>query len=90
MGSRPVYLSFDIDGLDPSFCPGTGRCGYNGLMQLSSVFGWYEFSEGTPEIGGLTSSQGLEIVQGCRGLNLIGADLVEVGIIIDHNNYSVF
>ena len=25
MGRRPVYLSFDIDGLDPSFCPGTGR-----------------------------------------------------------------
>nr|KAG5694654.1 hypothetical protein BaRGS_003932 [Batillaria attramentaria] len=24
MGDRPVYLSFDIDGLDPSFAPGTG------------------------------------------------------------------
>lgn len=33
---------------------------------------------GTPEVGGLTSIQGLEIVRGCRGLNLIGADLVEV------------
>ncbi|MGE9550671.1 agmatinase [Erwinia amylovora] len=33
---------------------------------------------GTPEVGGLTSVQGLEIVRGCRGLNLIGADLVEV------------
>jgi guanidinobutyrase len=29
-------------------------------------------------VGGLTSIQGLEIVRGCRGLNLIGADLVEV------------
>jgi guanidinobutyrase len=33
---------------------------------------------GTPEVGGLTSMQGLEIVRGCRGLNLVGADLVEV------------
>jgi guanidinobutyrase len=53
---RPVYLSFDIDGLDPSVAPGTG----------------------TPEPGGLTGSQGLEIIRGVYGLNLIGADLVEV------------
>ncbi|WAR27629.1 SPEB-like protein [Mya arenaria] len=32
----------------------------------------------TPEIGGLTSIQGLEIVRGCRGLNIVGGDLVEV------------
>ncbi len=52
----PSYLSFDIDGLDPSVAPGTG----------------------TPEPGGLTGSQGLEIIRGCRGLNLVGCDLVEV------------
>ncbi|MDV3384144.1 arginase family protein [Klebsiella pneumoniae] len=51
-----MYLSFDIDSLDPIWAPGTG----------------------TPEVGGLTSIQALEIVRGCRGLNLIGADLVEV------------
>ncbi len=56
MGNGPVYLSFDIDSLDPIWAPGTG----------------------TPEVGGLTSIQALEIVRGCRGLNLIGADLVEV------------
>ena len=33
---------------------------------------------GTPEFGGLTSAQGLEIVRGLGGLNIIGADLVEV------------
>lgn len=33
---------------------------------------------GTVEIGGLTTSQGLEIVRGCKGLNLVGCDLVEV------------
>ena len=32
----------------------------------------------TPEIGGLTVPQALEIIRGCRGLNLVGADLVEV------------
>jgi len=53
---QPAYLSFDIDGLDPSVAPGTG----------------------TPEPGGLTGSQGLEIIRGCYGLNLVGCDLVEV------------
>jgi guanidinobutyrase len=33
---------------------------------------------GTPEVGGLTVPQALEIVRGCRGLNIVGADLVEV------------
>ncbi|MGH6718740.1 MAG: agmatinase [Alphaproteobacteria bacterium] len=52
----PVYLSFDIDGLDPSCAPGTG----------------------TPEIAGLTLPQGIEVIRGCRGLQLVGCDLVEV------------
>jgi len=56
LGRGPVYLSFDIDGLDPSQAPGTG----------------------TPEIGGLTTIQGMEIIRGCRGLDIVGADLVEV------------
>lgn len=56
VGTAPVYLTFDIDGIDPAFAPGTG----------------------TPEIGGLTVPQGLEIIRGCRGLNVVGADLVEV------------
>ena len=44
-----LALSFDIDSIDPSACPGTG----------------------TPEIGGLTTAQALEIVRGCKGLNLV-------------------
>jgi guanidinobutyrase len=51
-----VYLSFDIDGIDPAWAPGTG----------------------TPEVGGLTTIQALEIIRGCQGLDLIGCDLVEV------------
>lgn len=56
MGRGPVYVSFDIDSLDPAFAPGTG----------------------TPEIGGLTVIQAIEILRGCRGLDIIGGDLVEV------------
>ncbi|MFQ3787275.1 agmatinase [Halomonas sp. A29] len=56
MGDSPVYVTFDIDGLDPSVAPGTG----------------------TVEMGGLTSAQGLEIVRGAAGLNIVGGDLVEV------------
>jgi len=33
---------------------------------------------GTPEPGGLTASQGIEVIRGVWGLNLVGADLVEV------------
>jgi guanidinobutyrase len=33
---------------------------------------------GTPEIGGLTAWQGLQLIRGCRGLNIVGCDVVEV------------
>ena len=33
---------------------------------------------GTPQVGGLSSSQILELVRSLKGLNLIGCDLVEV------------
>jgi guanidinopropionase len=33
---------------------------------------------GTPEIGGLTTREALELVRGCAGLDVIGADVVEV------------
>lgn len=56
VGDGPVYISFDIDSLDPAYAPGTG----------------------TPEIGGLTTIQALEIIRGCAGLNIVGCDLVEV------------
>ena len=57
----PVYLSFDIDGIDPAYAPGTG----------------------TPEIAGLTVPQALEIIRGCRGLDLVGCDMVEIAPIYD-------
>ena len=62
IGNRPLYISVDIDVLDPAHAPGTG----------------------TPEAGGITSRELLEILRGMRGLNLIGADVVEVAPAYDH------
>ena len=33
---------------------------------------------GTPEIGGLTTREALDLVRGCAGLNVVGGDVVEV------------
>jgi len=38
----------------------------------------YAPGTGTPEVGGLTSYQMLQLVRGLRGLNMVGFDLVEV------------
>lgn len=62
IGNRPLYISVDIDVLDPAHAPGTG----------------------TPEAGGMTSRELLEILRGMRGMNLIGADVVEVAPAYDH------
>lgn len=62
IGDRPLYLSVDIDVLDPAHAPGTG----------------------TPEAGGMTSRELLEILRGLRGANLVGADVVEVAPAYDH------
>lgn len=56
IGDVPVYLTYDIDSLDPAYAPGTG----------------------TPEIGGLTTAQAMELIRAFRGLNIVGGDLVEV------------
>ncbi|OAP61830.1 agmatinase [Fonsecaea erecta] len=54
--SMPVYLSVDIDVIDPGLAPGTG----------------------TPEPGGWTTRELIQILRGVEGLNLVGADVVEV------------
>lgn len=59
---RPVYVSIDIDVLDPAFAPGTG----------------------TPEAGGLSSRELLRIIRSLEGVNLVGADIVEVAPAYDH------
>jgi guanidinopropionase len=56
VGDHPTYLTFDVDGIDPAYTPGTG----------------------TPEVGGYTVFEAQQMVRGLKGLNLIGADVVEV------------
>jgi agmatinase len=53
---KPVYITLDIDSVDPAYAPGTG----------------------TPQVGGFTSIQILELVRALRGLHIVGCDLVEV------------
>mgnify|MGYP000067508965 FL=1 len=38
----------------------------------------YAPGTGTPEIGGLTTPQAMELIRGLNGLNIVGCDLVEV------------
>jgi guanidinopropionase len=56
VGAGPVYVSFDVDGLDPVYAPGTG----------------------TPEIGGFSTAEAQRMIRRLAGLDLVGADVVEV------------
>ena len=62
IGDAPVYVSVDIDVLDPAHAPGTG----------------------TPEAGGLTSRELLHCLRNLKGVNIVGADIVEVAPAYDH------
>jgi agmatinase len=62
IGEHPLYVSIDIDVLDPAHAPGTG----------------------TPEAGGMTSRELLEIIRAFDGSNLVAADVVEVSPAYDH------
>jgi guanidinopropionase len=61
VGDKPIYVSFDIDVLDPSIAPGTG----------------------TPEIGGITTREAQKMIRLLGGLDIAGADLVEVSPPLD-------
>ncbi|WP_302626551.1 agmatinase [uncultured Eubacterium sp.] len=56
VGDKPVFLTFDIDFVDPAYAPGTG----------------------TPEVGGFTSYETLEMVRSLKTVNFVGFDIVEV------------
>lgn len=57
-----VYISVDIDVLDPAFAPATG----------------------TAEVGGWTTRELLSVLDGLEGLEVIGADVVEVAPVYDN------
>lgn len=56
VGDGPVYISFDVDGLDPVYAPGTG----------------------TPEPGGIPMHEAQRMLRELQGLDIVGADVVEV------------
>ena len=62
IGTMPVYLTLDIDCLDPAFAPGTG----------------------TPEPGGMSSSQLMTWLEALAPLNCVAMDCVEVAPAYDH------
>jgi agmatinase len=66
VGTRPVYVTVDIDAVDPAFAPGTG----------------------TPEVGGFSSREMLQLLRGLVGLNIVGVDLVEVSPPYDHGQIT--
>jgi agmatinase len=53
---RKVFLSFDLDVVDPAFAPGVQ----------------------TPEAGGPSARDVLRLIRRLRGLDLVGADVVEM------------
>ena len=56
VGPNKVFVTFDIDVVDPAYAPGTG----------------------TPEVGGFTSAEAIDLIQGLKGLNFVAFDVVEV------------
>jgi guanidinopropionase len=68
VGDDEVYISFDIDMLDPVYAPGTG----------------------TPEIGGFTTFQAQQMLRELRGLNIVGADVVEVSPPFDPSGMTAY
>jgi len=47
-------------------------------FDIDAVDPAYAPATGTPEVGGLTSYEALSLVRSLRGLDLVGADVVEV------------
>lgn len=62
----PIYLTIDLDVLDPSVFPGTG----------------------TPEPGGITMKELLVSLCSLKGLNIVGADVVELSPHYDASGVS--
>lgn len=66
INDKPVYLTIDLDVLDPSIFSGTG----------------------TPEPGGLTFKEFIDALKHLAGLNIVGADVVELAPQYDTSGVS--
>lgn len=66
IGGKPVYVTIDLDVLDPSVMPGTG----------------------TPEPGGISFNDMMDIIGKLKKLNIVGADVVELSPHYDSSGAS--
>ncbi|WP_069650502.1 agmatinase [Caloranaerobacter ferrireducens] len=64
--NKPVYITIDLDILDPSVFPGTG----------------------TPEPGGISFNDMMDIISILKSLNIVGADVVELSPHYDNSGAS--
>ncbi|KPU27465.1 agmatinase [Caloranaerobacter sp. TR13] len=64
--NKPVYVTIDLDVLDPSVFPGTG----------------------TPEPGGISFNDMMDIINILKSLNIVGADIVELSPHYDNSGAS--
>ena len=81
----PLFGMVTVHNITVSYKGGMG-----GYMARSWNWSYYPFTvlllwpillswfSGTPEIGGLTTIQAMEIIRGCKGMNIVGGDVVEV------------
>ena len=63
---KPVYITLDLDVLDPSLMKGTG----------------------TPEAGGVSFNELLDAIIACKGLHIVGIDIVELAPHYDPSGVS--
>ncbi len=66
LGNRPVFLTIDLDVLDPSLMKGTG----------------------TPEPGGFSFDELISYIKELQGINIVGADVVELSPDYDSSGVS--
>ena len=78
----PVDVTYTLDGVEEQFSD-VLTVGAD-TLDIDSIDPAYAPGTGTPEVGGFTSFQMLHLVRGLAGLNVIGADLVEVNPHYDH------
>jgi len=71
------FHSQGLAAVEPKLASVRGRPCYL-TYDIDSVDPAFAPGTGTPQVGGLSSAQALELVRALRGLRLVGADLVEV------------
>lgn len=66
LGDRPIYVTIDIDVVDPAYAPGTG----------------------TPEAGGISSWEMLQVIYALKEKNVIAMDIVELSPVLDSQDIT--